>query len=250
MNRLFSASRSSSQFVSKTKAKMSINKVSHCIFDMDGLLLDTEHIYEGLVRDIAKMYDKNYDWDTRLRILGTTEQMTAKIAVNELKLPITVDQFRQKFSELGRKRLRNVTWLRGAERLLKHLHANNVPIALGTSSSKEIAEIKMENHAAIFDLFHHKVMGSTDPDVKIGKPAPDIFIVAAQRFPDKPNPANCLVFEDAPNGVRAATLAGMQSVMVPDKAVAEEFRQEATIVIDSLEDFQPELFGLPPFPTV
>lgn len=58
------------------------------------------------------------------------------------------------------------------------------------------------------------------------------------------------MFEDAPNGVRAACLAGMQSVMVPDKMVAEELRQEATIVIDSLEDFQPELFGLPPFPKV
>jgi pseudouridine-5'-monophosphatase len=229
---------------------MSINKVSHVIFDMDGLLLDTEHIYEGLVRDVAKMYNKPYPWDTRIRILGTTEQMTAKIAVKELQLPITVDEFRHKFSELARERLRNVTWLRGAERLLKHLHDTNVPFCLATSSSKEIAEIKMANHTSIFDLFHHKVMGSTDPDVKIGKPAPDIFLVAAKRFPDKPDPANCLVFEDAPNGVRAACSAGMQSVMVPDKMVAEELRNEATIVIDSLEDFQPELFGLPPFPTV
>lgn len=62
--------------------------------------------------------------------------------------------------------------------------------------------------------------------------------------------SQCLVFEDAPNGVRAACLAGMQSVMVPDKMVAEELTQEATIVIDSLENFQPELFGLPPFPKV
>lgn len=75
---------------------------------------DTEHIYEGLVRDIAKMYNKPYPYETRIRILGTTEQMTAKIAVNELKLPITVDEFRQKFCELGRKRLQNVTWLRGS----------------------------------------------------------------------------------------------------------------------------------------
>lgn len=74
--------------------------------------------------------------------------------------------------------------------MLKHLHDTNVPFALATSSSKEIAEIKMANHSAYFDLFHHKVMGSTDPDVKVGKPAPDIFLVAAQRFPDKPDPAN------------------------------------------------------------
>ena len=56
-----------------------------------------------------------------------------------------------------------------------------------------------------------------------------------------------MVFEDAPNGVRAAALAEMQSVMVPDKMVASELRQEATIVLDSLLDFKPELFGLPPF---
>lgn len=55
------------------------------------------------------------------------------------------------------------------------------------------------------------------------------------------------MFEDAPNGVRAATLAGMQSVMVPDPHVAEDLRTEATIVLGSLLEFRPEAFGLPPF---
>lgn len=55
------------------------------------------------------------------------------------------------------------------------------------------------------------------------------------------------MFEDAPNGVRAAVSAGMQSVMVPDPNVAEELRQEATIVLGTLNEFCPELFGLPAF---
>lgn len=127
----------------------------------------------------------------------------------------------------------------------------------------------MSKHQELFSLFHHKVMGTTDPDVKIGKPAPDIFLVAARRFPNPPKPSDvrwpnrncsklvfskfvniipqCLVFEDAPNGVRAACLADMQSVMVPDVHVSEELRKEATLVIGSLEQFEPELFGLPPF---
>lgn len=173
----------------------------------------------------------------------------------------------------------------GAARLIRHLNKNNIPFALATSSSLEMATIKMTNHLELFGLFDHKVMGSSDPEVINGKPAPDIFLVAARRFPDNPKPEQvrkhvecgpysattkswiccrsqivpnfnhhsfftifqCLVFEDAPNGVRAATLAGMQSVMVPDPQVAEELRTEATLVLNSLLEFKPELFGLPPF---
>ena len=51
-----------------------------------------------------------------------------------------------------------------------------------------MADIKMTNHKKLFDLFHHKVMGATDSEVNTGKPAPDIFLVAAARFPDKPKP--------------------------------------------------------------
>lgn len=230
-----------------TQPVVAMKKVTHVIFDMDGLLLDTEPIYDTVIGDIIKLHNKEYLDDIKLKIMGRTDQMFAKIIVEDLNLPITEEEFLSKFYELCRQRFLNVNLLRGAERLIKHLHQHNIPFCLATSASLEIAEIKMKSHQNLFDLFSHKVMGSSDPEVQHGKPAPDIFLIAASRFPANPNPIDCLVFEDAPNGVTAAVKAGMQVVMVPDEHIKEELRREATLVISSLEDFQPEVFALPPF---
>jgi len=78
----------------------------------------------------------------------------------------------------------------GAERLVKHLFDKNVPICLATSSSKESFDIKTINHKDLFKLFQHTIMGSSDPEVTHGKPAPDIFLVAASKFSEKPKPEN------------------------------------------------------------
>lgn len=230
-----------------SRSIVTMQKVSHVIFDMDGLLLDTEHIYEAVVRDIAKTFNKDYPHDVRMKVMGTTEQMTIKIVIEELKLPISQKEFHQNFEELCRQRFNKLDLLNGAERLIHHLHQTEVPFCLATSSGEAMAKLKMSSHKDLFDLFNHKVYGSTDKEVKDGKPAPDIFLVAARRFNAKPNPSDCLVFEDAPNGVRAAVSAGMQCVMVPDKIVLPQSRKEATLVLESLHEFKPELFGLPPF---
>lgn len=215
---------------------------------MDGLLLDTEPIYDTVIGDIVKSYSKSYPDELKLKIMGRTDQMFAKIVTEDLNLPITEQEFLDRFYGICRQRFLHVNLLAGVEQLIKHLHQHNIPFCLATSASCEIAEIKMKSHQHLFDLFSHKVMGSTDPEVKNGKPAPDIFLIAASRFATKPNPSDCLVFEDAPNGVRSAVAAGMQCVMVqPDSMIADEQRNIATLVLNSLEDFQPELFGLSPF---
>ncbi|KAF2361803.1 HAD hydrolase subfamily IA, partial [Trinorchestia longiramus] len=135
----------------------------------------------------------------------------------------------------------------GAERLVRHLHKHGVPIAIASGSSQTSYDLKTTNHREFMKLFSHKVLSSSDPEVRAGKPAPDVFLVCARRFPDTPDPSKCLVFEDAPLGVEAAVAAGMQSVMVPDPRTDKKLTENATLVLSTLEDFKPELFGLPAF---
>lgn len=231
----------------KFSSTSAFQPVTHCIFDMDGLILDTEHIYENSVREICGKFGKDYPRDVRMKVMGTQAQMSAEIVISHLSLPVTVAEFLKMQSNIVRKQFTSIDLMDGAERLLRHLHESKVPICLATSSGREMAELKISNYPDLFGLFSHRVMGANDPEVKEGKPAPDIFLIAAARFKDKPNASKCLVFEDSPNGVRAGKLAQMQTVMVPDDIVPMAQRTEATIVLDSLQQFQPELFGLPKF---
>lgn len=240
-----------SKFLAFKQFKMSqkIEPVTHCLFDMDGLLLDTEKIYTQITQRILERHGSKeiYSFDFKVTLMGLQSYDVAERVIKRYKLSITPDEYVRENRDLAADLMPKCELLPGAERLLRHLHAKNVPIALATSSSKEMFDMKTGTHSALFDLFHHRVYGSSDDEVVHGKPAPDIFLVAAKRFPDLPSPEKCLVFEDAPNGVKAACAAGMQSVMVPEDYVSEEFRQGATIVLKSLADFKPELFGLPAY---
>jgi hypothetical protein len=81
----------------------------------------------------------------------------------------------------------------GAIKLLQNLKSHNIPIALATSSSAESFALKTKHLTETFNLFHHKVFGGSDPEVRQGKPNPDIFLVAAERFPDSPDPSKVLL---------------------------------------------------------
>ena len=221
--------------------------VTHCIFDMDGLLLDTELHYSKAYNRIANRYGKEFTWEHKAQTMGFKTGAVAKAIVEMLSLPITAEEFEEEVVKIYQELFPTANLMPGAERLLRHLKENNIPIALATSSNKENFELKTQRWTDVFSLFHHKVLGGSDSDIVHGKPAPDIFLAAARRFPDNPDPSKCLAFEDAPNGVKSALNAGMQVVMVPDPMLPKHCIENPTLVINSLEDFQPEMFGLPPF---
>ncbi|XP_030041066.2 probable pseudouridine-5'-phosphatase isoform X1 [Manduca sexta] len=203
-------------------------------------------MYHKMVQQICEKYRRVYTKEMQIRMYGVTDREICVTVVRELRLPISADEFETQLESMAQSMLPSAPLLKGAERLLTHLYDYSIPLALATNSTEQAVRLHACARPQLFGMFHHKV-SITDPEVDRGKPNPDIYLVAAARFPDKPKPIQCLVFEDSAVGVEAAKEAGMQVVMVPDPRLTREHTRHATLVLRSLLEFRPELFGLPPF---
>lgn len=144
--------------------------------------------------------------------------------------------------------------LAGADNLTAHLHSKGVPLAIATSSGADAVRAKREHNPELFGRMSIVVHGE-DSELRQGKPAPDIFLLAMRRLSsaatiDPPlEPHDCVVFEDSESGMAAGLAAGMHTCAVPDPNFTEAEREqrfgEASLVLSSLEDFAPESVGLP-----
>ena len=211
------------------------------IFDVDGLLLDTERIYTRVTRQIVERFGKTFDWSVKGHMIGRPQLDAARYLVDALDLPLSARQYLRERNTLLRQAFADNTSLPGAERLIRHLHHHRIPLAVATSAEREMLEIKTTRHQAWFSLFDVVVTGD-DAEIKRGKPAPDIFLLAARRL--SATPQETLVFEDAPAGLEAGLAAGMRVIAVPDPNMDRSRYRGAEQLLDSLEDFEPAVFGI------
>ncbi|XP_021845550.2 (DL)-glycerol-3-phosphatase 2 [Spinacia oleracea] len=223
--------------------------ITHVIFDMDGLLLDTEKFYTEVQEQILARYNKTFDWSLKARMMGKKAIEAARIFVEETGISdsLSAEDFIVERESMLQSMFPTSELMPGVERLIKHLHAHQVPICVATGSHKRHFELKTQRHTELFALMHHIVTGD-DPEVKQGKPSPDVFLAAARRFEGGPIDSKlCLVFEDAPSGVQAAKNAEMSVIMVPDPRLDSSYHAVADQVLKSLTDLNPAEWGLPPF---
>lgn len=182
------------------------------IFDMDGLMLNSEPLYQAAWQAAAHELGYSLDADLYLSLVGRSSAEADRVFLQIFGDQFPVSDFNHRWDEHWRALIqqRGVELQPGLLPLLDWVEQQGTPKAVGTSSNATEAELCL-SLAGIRDRFATVV---TVDQVAAGKPAPDIFLAAAQRLGH--SPARCLVLEDSNAGVQAAQAAGMSVVMVPD----------------------------------
>ena len=206
--------------------------VEAVIFDMDGLLLDTENVYRRAM--IASAAGLGYDFPEAFchSMVGTAETEIHAILRQRFGADFPIPRLFQDCEvEMQRLLETGVPVKAGAAELLGDLAARKLPMAVATSTVRRIAE----HHLKRAGLLGHFIAVCTREDVTRGKPHPDLFLKAASDLGVRAE--RCLVLEDSYQGVRAAHAAGTMPIMVPDLLPAtDELRALCIAVVRDLHD--------------
>lgn len=194
--------------------------VSGCIFDMDGLLFDTERIFQNYWRAIAAERGIVLADSFITEITGTSGEIQKDCKERVL-----------------RHLAKNVPVKTGAVEILGRCRILGIKTAVASSSLLRQIENNLEN-AGMENCFDAIVSGD---EVEKGKPAPDIFLLAAKRIGVPPG--ECTVFEDSPHGIEGALRAGMKAVMIPDLLPPWEEHRRQIEVYNNLQEAAEKILG-------
>ncbi len=201
------------------------------IFDMDGLLLDTEILWHEAEVELFRRHGGEFSWDDKMAVIGTSYEVTAVYFADRLGLPreqgaALVAEMIEVMHGLVR---REVNARPGAVELVARLRdEKNVVIGLASNSPRFLVDDALAT-AGMADVFATIV---TSDDVEHAKPAPDIYLLACERLGVEPSDA--IALEDSASGVAAAKAAGLTVIGVPQ--FAETDVSAADRVIESLEE--------------
>lgn len=204
--------------------------VAAVVFDMDGLLFDSERLHARAALAAAAEVGCPLEMEVFVKLLGSTE--ARRILSNQYGESYPFDELRAAWGRQFRRMAETELELKaGAFELLDLLDRLGLPRAIATSSSHATVGHHLARHG-LGERFHHVVAAG---DYANSKPAPDPFLAAATRL--NVDPLDCLALEDSPNGVRSAASAGMMTVMVPDLVQpTEDIRALCVAVTGSLLD--------------
>lgn len=201
------------------------------VFDMDGLLLDTETLWHAAETDLFARHGGEFTWDDKMAVIGTSYDFTSAYFADRLGLPRERGpELVAEMIELMHERVRHAVDARpGAVELVARLRElDGVALGLASNSPRFLVDDALAT-AGMTDTFEVIV---TSDDVEHAKPAPDIYLLVCERLGVSPEQAVAL--EDSTSGIAAAKAAGLTVIGVPQ--YAETDASAADRVVDSLED--------------
>ncbi len=207
------------------------------VFDLDGVLVDSESVWDEARRQLTEETGGQWHPDATREMMGMSSIEWSRYMHERLDVPMAPEEISEavveRIAALYRKRL---PLLPGAVKAVRSL-SERWPLAVASSSNRPVIDLVLEL-AAIADAFAVTV---SSEEVGRGKPAPDVYLEAARRLGVAPD--RCVAIEDSANGIRAADAAEMTVIAVPNREFPpdpESLRQAAKVLI-SLEELTPEL---------
>ena len=208
------------------------------IFDMDGVIFDSERLYMECCREAAEIFGVEDIDSTVYACIGLTTEKNHELYRNKYGEDFPLDDFWREATGRFAKKAKGglLPVKKGARELLEMLYREGIPAVLASSTKTETV-IRELIAADLFGYFKSIIGGDM---VTKSKPEPDIFLLAAKRAGFAPE--ECIIIEDSFNGIRAARAAGGYVIMVPDlKQPDEEISSLADDIKQSLDDVR-ELF--------
>jgi HAD superfamily hydrolase (TIGR01509 family) len=206
------------------------------VFDLDGLLLDTEELWDEARRDIAHERGGRWRADAQRAMMGMSSPEWSRYMHDVIGVPDPPDRIAdevvERMTQLYRQELPLVD---GALEAVRRI-GSRWPLAIASSSNRPLIDLFLEL-TSTGDLFKATV---SSEEVAAGKPAPEVYLEAAARLGAPPD--RCAAIEDSENGIRSAAAAGMRIVAIPNRVFppSAEALALADVVLDSLAELTPE----------
>lgn len=181
------------------------------IFDMDGLLLDTERVYMDTFIETRRLLGLPDSEDVFLRCVGGSQSAADAIIQDSLSKDVSLEAFNTEWITRRTARLQaSIARKPGAKKLLEILSAKGCKLGVATSTQTPIARERLRK-AGLLDHFAHVIGGDL---VQKHKPDPETYLKVATLL--NTNPHDCFAFEDSNTGTRAAVASGAKTVQIPD----------------------------------
>ena len=208
-----------------------MQKIQAIIFDMDGLMVDTEPLARRSWEMVLNEFGQHLDELAFHQMIGLRRLDGARLVLKKLDLDLSPDELlERKEIYLAKILAGGIPIMPGLERLVEELKQRDIPWAVATSSPISYADLIIRDLGLAMDC---QAIASGD-EVQHGKPAPDVYLLASERL--AVSPESCLALEDSIPGVKAALAAGMLTVAVPNDHTDADAFSLADYIFPSLNE--------------